>query len=477
MAYCHKHDFVSPRNPFWCHYYTMGYISRKLLPFAAAFWVSICTLFLALFRFITGTPNFRVENGVSIAKGSNLIEPEIPETEKEMVSPDVSEYEALEEEEEEEKHHNSEDEKPKFVFKFEYQTFREDDIEHDLPYSSSSKKYEFLLGEDMCHSVEEPAAVPLTVKECFTDSGEGFADRVSGDVIKSVQEEVAHVERLEEMSTEVSSKEEEEEKENEAEFVVQEPSIVKGKEPVDDVLPSEEFMASDYDESESMVLSRSTSDGLLSDYDSEEEGLSNFVNSLNSAYGSDDFEDEDSSTNSNTIEELQKEVGSEEVNDTKNSEDGYVHSKYGAWDSEDGNNGLEVLWEHQDLIEQMKMELKKVKATGLPTILEDDECPKISIEDLKPWKIEEKFDHEDKMSELHRFYKSYRDRMRKFDILNYQKTYATSFLQSKDPLESMSSSTQKRIAECFGNSLCGSNVPLLGNPSLAVQESTRALRV
>ncbi|XP_039011181.1 uncharacterized protein LOC120140245 [Hibiscus syriacus] len=101
------------------------------------------------------------------------------------------------------------------------------------------------------------------------------------------------------------------------------------------------------------------------------------------------------------------------------------------------SNELETLWEHQHLIEQLKMELKKVRATGLPTIMEESESPKI-MDDLKPWKIDEKFQHADTMSELHKFYKSYRERMRKFDILNYQKMYAIGFLQSKDPLESIS---------------------------------------
>ncbi|KAF9626158.1 hypothetical protein IFM89_031285 [Coptis chinensis] len=100
------------------------------------------------------------------------------------------------------------------------------------------------------------------------------------------------------------------------------------------------------------------------------------------------------------------------------------------------SNGLETLWEHQDLIEQLKMELRKVRDTGLPTILEESESPRMS-EDLKPWKIDEKFEHEDRMDELHKFYKSYRERMRKFDILNYQKMYAIGFLQLKDhPLQS-----------------------------------------
>lgn len=108
-------------------------------------------------------------------------------------------------------------------------------------------------------------------------------------------------------------------------------------------------------------------------------------------------------------------------------------------DSEDANK-LESLWEHQELIEQLKMELKKVKATGLPTILEESESPKIT-DDLKPWKIDE-FKREDCIGELHKFYKSYRERMRKFDIMNYQKMYAMGFLQLKDPLQSISK--QKR---------------------------------
>ncbi|KAK1283023.1 hypothetical protein QJS10_CPB21g00653 [Acorus calamus] len=106
--------------------------------------------------------------------------------------------------------------------------------------------------------------------------------------------------------------------------------------------------------------------------------------------------------------------------------------------SEENSEDLESEWEHQDLIEQLKMELKKVRSIGLPTILEESESLK-SIEDLKPWKMDEKFLHEDPMDELHKFYKCYRERMRKFDILNYQKMYAMGFLRLKDPLQSMSS--------------------------------------
>ncbi|KAF3635556.1 putative coiled-coil domain-containing protein-like isoform X1 [Capsicum annuum] len=101
-------------------------------------------------------------------------------------------------------------------------------------------------------------------------------------------------------------------------------------------------------------------------------------------------------------------------------------------DTSQDANKLESLWEHQELIEQLKMEIRKVRATGLPTILEESECP--TMDELQPWKIDEMLHREDSMSELHKFYKSYREKMRKFDILTYQKMYAIGYLQ-KDPLK------------------------------------------
>ncbi|PWA54744.1 ribosomal protein L34Ae [Artemisia annua] len=76
---------------------------------------------------------------------------------------------------------------------------------------------------------------------------------------------------------------------------------------------------------------------------------------------------------------------------------------------------------------ELEMEIKKVKAIGLPTIYEESESPPKIMEELKPWKIEEAYQHGGgggKMSEVHKFYKTYRERMRKFDIFSYQKMYA-----------------------------------------------------
>ncbi|RRT33414.1 hypothetical protein B296_00049837, partial [Ensete ventricosum] len=89
----------------------------------------------------------------------------------------------------------------------------------------------------------------------------------------------------------------------------------------------------------------------------------------------------------------------------------------------DDDDELESLWEHQDLIEKLKLELKRVRAIGLPTISELSEAPK-AVDDLKPWKIDNKFQHEDPMDELLKFYRCYRERMRKLDILSHQKVQA-----------------------------------------------------
>ncbi|KAF2299208.1 hypothetical protein GH714_030968 [Hevea brasiliensis] len=173
------------------------------------------------------------------------------------------------------------------------------------------------------------------------------------------------------------------------------------------------------------------------------------LQNLSAGYEPDGFEDEDSDileelknlevSNMQNSGNLEPEKLSEEKDVEEQAELGCNDNEpEDGLDNSEDSNGLETLWEHQELIEQLKMELKKVRATGLPTILEEDESPKI-MEDLKPWKIDEKFQHEDRMGELHKLYKSYRERMRKFDILNYQKMYALGFLQSKDPLKSISS--------------------------------------
>ncbi|KAK3027309.1 hypothetical protein RJ639_040401 [Escallonia herrerae] len=98
----------------------------------------------------------------------------------------------------------------------------------------------------------------------------------------------------------------------------------------------------------------------------------------------------------------------------------------------DEEDEKDILWEHRELVEQMKMEMKSARIGGLPTISEECESPKV-VEDLKPLKIDEKIEHRDRMQEIQKFYRSYAERMRKLDVLNYQTMHAISFLQLKDP--------------------------------------------
>ncbi|XP_011010601.1 PREDICTED: uncharacterized protein LOC105115419 isoform X3 [Populus euphratica] len=504
------------------------FLYRKLLPFAPSFWLSVSTLFLALFGFLNRTmlrfksnnlepegeakvPEVEVSEFMDIKEIDELDEKEIP---SEATEPEVEVYEFKETKEVDEL---KEKETPKFFFKFQFQTYREEDepVVLSSVTPASTSKYEFLSGKNFSHYLEEPEVVSLPVKELYADSDGDSIDykekMESGflsdkDFAKKESEAESVREEIEEISAhrvreqdakkefEVETSIEVEAGKLEEENCIEESISRKGKAVVvennvssdgdvsrdDDAqfLSDMDLIVSDSD-SDSVVSNHeftsryvaSTSDGFLSDKDFEDvfeldilkdihgqtvestdEDLElEYLNLQNliSGYEADDFDDEDSDIMEElkNIEEAvqkpaivedtemvserdfednmskQKERGSEDneakdilENPKSNSQDS------SAADSED-SNGLETLWEHQDLIEQLKMELKKVRATGLPTILEEDESPKI-MEDLKPWKIDEKFQHEDRMSELHKFYKSYRERMRKLDILSYQKMYA-----------------------------------------------------
>lgn len=126
-------------------------------------------------------------------------------------------------------------------------------------------------------------------------------------------------------------------------------------------------------------------------------------------------------------------VSDEESKETKElKEPERLKDKGNSWDSDFNNeNESDVLWEHQHLVQQMKMELKNCRSGGLPTISEDCETPKM-VEDLKPLNIDQKFEYKDLMEEIHKFYRTYAEKMRKLDVLNFQTLQAMSLLQLKD---------------------------------------------
>ncbi|XP_068643889.1 uncharacterized protein [Aristolochia californica] len=173
--------------------------------------------------------------------------------------------------------------------------------------------------------------------------------------------------------------------------------------------------------------------------DSSLTGSSAFVNQIINSNPSEERNPEgDSSIPRNGAQLIEKNEESEHV---QRSFDSRAETQVTEIESLTDSDSL---WVHQDLIEQLRMELRKVRAIGLPTILEDSESPK-TTDDLKPWKFEEKFSQEDPMDELQKFYNSYRERMRKFDILNYQNIYAIGFLGLKDPLQSRLLTTKTSV--------------------------------
>lgn len=91
---------------------------------------------------------------------------------------------------------------------------------------------------------------------------------------------------------------------------------------------------------------------------------------------------------------------------------------------------LEFAWEHDDIIEQLKWELRNARTGGLPTIFEEEsdlESPKKEDDhrvNLKPMKIELKFGYKDRIEEIQKVYRMYAEKMRKLDILNNQTMHA-----------------------------------------------------
>ncbi|XWS32865.1 hypothetical protein CRYUN_Cryun22dG0027000 [Craigia yunnanensis] len=457
------------------------FLFQKMLPFGGFFLVSISTLFFSLFDFFS-----KVFSRIQRNKLSQINNP-IPdpieqkgdtEEKTEEAKPDAIELKGEESEVVEEK------ESPKFFFKFQFQTqtfeefskkYRGDEnynVGLESVPSTSTNKYEFKSGNHVSYLMEKPEDLSFCIRELYAGSDNWFLSEE--DFLEQNLKDEAVTEEITENKEKVPEKtlvkaEQSEETVCEEEAVDVENNFSSQEDvsgnfqflsekdfPVsvtdmDSISSSPEYMSN---------FIGSASDGFLSDRDFEEDFEVDFSRNINRDKGkltkedmdleeADDFdnEDRDIMEELRKLEESQKQNEDSEqaevsgndhgsANTLDNSEKSSLDKSYSE-DSED-SNGLETLWEHQDLIEQLKMELKKVRATGLPTILEESESPKI-MDDLKPWKIDEKFQHVDRMSELHKFYKSYRERMRKFDILNYQKMYAIGLLQSKDPLQSISS--------------------------------------
>ncbi|KAL2946759.1 hypothetical protein AAZX31_20G032600 [Glycine max] len=143
------------------------------------------------------------------------------------------------------------------------------------------------------------------------------------------------------------------------------------------------------------------------------------------------------------IEETQYSCESEVSNSQKTKEtmweDNLDESDFDEAEDEDEDD---FEWEHDEVVEQLRMELKNARQGGLATILEEEEeeeteSPK-NVEDLKPLKIEEKLEFKDHIIEIQKVYRCYAEKIRKLDVLNYQTMHAIGLLELKDPLKLMS---------------------------------------
>lgn len=465
-----------------------GVLYQKMALFGTSFWVSVSSLFLALFGFVNrsffrflGEETNQKKNPDCLAadpQEKNLLESVYNQSEdesRENTGPDMIEF--FEENMEDEK------ESSNLLFKFEFQTrtyqkFSTSYRGYDGNVGSSSgallsaNKYEFMSGEDLCCFMDKPEDLSSSIRDFYSDSENGIEEITDEGSLSdkyfphhNSETEAVHEEKPDNSVSRYDriSSSSEEDFLGEAQFLSEKDFIAINSD-LNSIASSPEFVND---------LMGSVDDGFLSEEDFEEELDNVSVEEIDG----EKIESSEQDLEEAYLQNLSKtEEDIEIMEQLKKLEESEISSNFNQEENGDRRNGslddtnksgsekpsgcededpnrIETLWEHQDLIEQLKMELKKVRAIGLPTILEESESPKI-MEDLKPWKIDEMFRHEDRMGELHKFYKSYRERMRKFDILNYQKMYAIGFLQSKDPLHSISgqkSSQYPAITSLFPN--------------------------
>lgn len=115
----------------------------------------------------------------------------------------------------------------------------------------------------------------------------------------------------------------------------------------------------------------------------------------------------------------EEEDSSVEFEESSFEEKGFISD----YDDDEDEDDLEFSKEHEDFIEQLRMDLRNARTGGLPTIMEESESPQM-VEELKPLNIDKKLEHKDRMVEIHKFYRSYLNKMQKLDVLNSQTKHA-----------------------------------------------------
>ncbi|XP_049346640.1 uncharacterized protein LOC125811161 isoform X2 [Solanum verrucosum] len=453
---------------------------QNLFLFLAILFISVFFYLVPLFTFIP-TLFLRLRRGHATLNDNSEFFEVLPEEKQfdnvkveQELEPKFEDFEKVDSDK------NDDKEKTEFCFKFKFPTYEE--FSKDKTETGELIASDFVPEKSFSSLIQEPEIVNLNAEEIGCNMKDVFdldeEDRkeVPHHKMEGIQEEEEHTGAPEHHGYQ---------KEIEGmEFLKGESDSVCKQFLGDSDFPDEFLFQSEKDSSgtdsdtvsvgfEHMrsLMSRlvnSYSDGFLSDEDFGGEFELDPLNDIDSDlknpdlseenHESEDFEDSDS----DIMEELRELEQEDQQNDSEFLSQNDIHEDLGMVntlefvteddklingpqesenpksintaivDTSGDANKLESLWEHQELIEQLKMEIRKVRATGLPTILEESESP--TMDELQPWKIDEMLHREDSMSELHKFYKSYREKMRKFDILTYQKMYAIGYLQ-KDPLK------------------------------------------
>lgn len=344
-----------------------------------------------------------------------------------------------------------------FFFSFLYQESRKDSlfgnfaetddsafVQTGFYSAAATRRYQSFSGKNVCEFLHKAEATSFTVQEMFVS---GSVDDQNLDLGALSNEKVKELELEEEEGNNSEEKV--------AEFDSEDSSIG---------LIQELNLEEESEISNSIEENKCVSGEEINGFEEEEDDISYDLqlfprNEIQPENYSDEHPDEilsaevivteDTSEDTEYIE-LEPDVENPESDFAEKSENSSLEREF--WESknsvgdeneDEDEDEFDILLEHQQLIQQMKMEMKNSKKKSLPTIAEEaaeeeeyeEECenPKI-VEDLKPLKIEEKkFEFKDLMEEIHKFYKSYAEKMRKLDILNYQslKAISKSFSLSK----------------------------------------------
>lgn len=325
--------------------------------------------------------------------------------------------------------------------------------------NNNSSKCQFMSADDVRGYLEEPKPMEFIVQEMFVGSDDDNSDENLG-----LQKNLLEFDQETECSFSFSLLngswsvigEEREQVCEEREKPNSDQSSYFGVEDMDSVLEEEDFsyqvellplsqfsildQNQESDETERRVLEGNDSKNWMTTFlDEIDERKSRDLRDIDHTYFDLDDDDDEyielellSGKESTSLKDPNKELHKNEG--TMQSEVATSPDTSHSWDSDsdsdsdlenDSDDEADVLSEHQNLVQQMKMELKNCTIRGLPTISEECETPKIA-QDLKPLQIDHKIQYKDIMDEIHKFHKSYADKMRKLDILNFQTLHAIS---------------------------------------------------